>query len=318
MSNRQPKLSVLIPTYNREDYVGMAIESVLNQEFYDIEIICSDNASTDKTFQILLEYQKNDPRVKVFRNNKNLGPVWNWQKCLENATGEYVHWLWSDDWIEPNFYVDAFRQMERDGTRVLSTWNYRSDNLQDVEDKYLSWRFSLAHVPGAIAARKVLLLKSELPLSPAAYILPRDLVNKHFYTIIPRLTKNIDPVNKGVGVDSLMIAGCCLDVEGVSVLQKPSVTFRKHDNLSTQLAKDGSLQKMYFLAHVWFLSNTPVFLGLINTLRVIRCTYRLLMRDGSQISIFTLVTRAIMNSTFRSKRIEPDKNYKSNKAVMRQ
>ncbi len=309
---------MLIPTYNREDYISMAIESVLNQQFRDFEIICSDNASTDNTFQILTKYKKNDNRVKVFRNSKNLGPVLNWKNCLKKATGEYVHWLWSDDWIEPNFYIDAFRQMNCDGTKVLSTWNYRSDNLQDVNDKYLSWQFSLTNVPGSIAARKILLLKFELPLSPAAYILPRNLVNKHFYLNIPRLTKKIDPVTKGVGVDSLMIVGCCLDVEGISILQKPSVVFRKHNNLSTMLSKDGSLQKMYFFSHLWFLSNTPVFLGLINTLRLIRCTHKHLGRDGAKKKyIVILMIRAIINSIFKSKRIDPDRKYKSKKAVMR-
>jgi glycosyltransferase involved in cell wall biosynthesis len=296
----------------------MAIDSVLNQEFADFEIICSDNASTDKTFQILTTYQNKDHRIKVFRNNENLGPVGNWQRCLENATGEYVHWLWSDDWIEPNFYVDAFRQMESDGTRVLSTWTYRSENPQDVSDKYLSWQFSLPEVPGSIAARKILLFNYQLPLSPAAYILPRDLVNKHFYTNIPRLTKKIDPVTNGVGVDSLMIIGCCLDVERISILKKPSVNFRKHDNLSAQLSKDGSLGKMYYWSHMWFLSENPVWLGLLNTLGLISSTFKILGRVGSIKQISILVIRAMVNSIFISKRIAlPSKEYNSTRAEIR-
>lgn len=250
-----PKLSVLIPTFNRENLVGQAIDSVLNQAFSDFEIICTDNASEDKTWDVLQAYAAKDSRIKVFRNDTNLGPVGNWKASLNRASGEYVHWLWSDDWIEADFYTDAFSTMQEDGTQVLSTWNYRSDNPNDFDEKYISWRFSLPTVPGVVAAKKLLLLQTELPASPAAYILPTNLVRKYFCDDIFKLDDKIDPVRKGVGVDSLMIVGCAMNVEKVSILRKPSVVFRAHDNLSVNLAREGTLTKMYLLAHIWFIAQ---------------------------------------------------------------
>ncbi len=317
MSKRKPKLSVLIPTYNREKYVGVAIESVLNQKYSDLEIICSDNASTDKTFQILQKYQNKDERIKVFQNEINLGPVWNWKRCLENASGKFIHWLWSDDWIEKNFYIDAFQMMESDGTSVLSTWNYRSDNQSDTQDKYLSWQFSFARVPGPVAARKILTLSSELPVSPAAYILPKKLVEKHFYTSIPKFSDKIDPVSNGVGVDSLMVVGCCLAVEKVSVLQKPSVVFRKHENLSVQLSREGTLTKMYLISHLWFMSKMPVFFGPTKLIRFALRSFKYLRNDVSYFRFATLLLKISLNIVFKAKRMAPDSQFVSAKAYMK-
>jgi len=315
--SKSPKLSILIPTYNREKYISQAIDSVLNQPFDDFEIICSDNASIDKTYEILKKYSEKDRRIKVFQNKENLGPVLNWKNCLDNASGEYIHWLWSDDWIESNFYQDAFDIMDKDSTSALSTWNYRSDNPLDTNDKYISWQFSFPKVPSKIAAKKVLMATRELPVSPAAYILPRGLVKENFYLNIPKLSDKLDPVNKGVGVDSLMIIGTCMQLDGLSILQKPSVIFRKHDNLSTQLGKDGSLGKMYFISHLWFLSNNNVKLSFKEVFKVYYRTLRTLREN-----IFSpKVLKILMILTFRIIRnigkYKDEEHYDSNKAVFK-
>lgn len=312
-----PKLSVLIPTYNREEYIVQAIESVLNQEFSDFEIICSDNASTDKTYEILESYSLKDNRIKVFRNKENLGPVLNWKNCLDNANGEYVHWLWSDDWIESNFYMDAFALMEKDNTNVLTTWNYRSDNPHDINDKYISWQFSFSKVPSKIAAKKILMATQELPVSPAAYILPTELVKENFYSNIPKLNEKLDPVAKGVGVDSLMIIGTCMQLNELSVLQKPSVVFRKHDNISTQLGKDGSLGKMYFISHLWFLANNDVKLSFIEILKVFYRTLRVLKGDLFRYKMIEILINFSLFAIRNIEKYESENFYDSKKAVFK-
>lgn len=304
-------LSILIPTYNREDFISQAIDSVLNQEFEDFEIICSDNASTDRTYEILQEYTKKNSKIKVFQNEENLGPVLNWKNCLEHASGEYVHWLWSDDWIEPNFYVDAFALMKKDNTRAITTWNYRSDNANDINEKYISWQFSFPIVPGKIASKKVLLMSGELPVSPAAYILPRELVLKNFYLNIPKANNTLDPVNKGVGVDSLMVVGVCQALENLSVLRKPSVVFRKHDNLSVQLSRDGSLGKMYLISHLWFLLNNDVKLSLYDILKLLRRTLRTFRFSVFNIKIFGLIVRSAIKLILNMGKDEFENKYNS-------
>jgi glycosyltransferase involved in cell wall biosynthesis len=274
----------------------MALDSVLNQNFEDYEIICSDNASTDNTYAVLQSYAESHNKIKIYRNETNLGPVPNWKNCLDHATGEFIHWLWSDDWVEKNFYSDAFELMKKDGTQALTTWNYRSDNPDNLNDKYLSWQFSHALIPAELAAKKILLSTYEFPVSPAAYILPTKLVRQCFYTDIPKINYLLDPVNKGVGVDSLMVAGVCSKLQGqISVLQKPSVVFRMHDNISAQLGKDGSLGKMYALSHLWFLANSNINLSLKEFISFTRYTTMILKTNVLQSLVLKLLVRCSQN-----------------------
>ena len=310
-------LSVLIPSYNSELFIEQAINSVINQKFQDFEIICCDNCSEDSTFDILQEYQRKDSRIKVYRNEKNLGPVLNWKNCLDRASGEYIHWLWSDDWIEENFYIDALDLMLKDGTNCVSAWNYRRDGSKK---KYISWQFSFSLISGAIAARKILLSSRELPLSPAAYILPADLVRKHFYTNIPRINETLDPVKKGVGVDSLMIVGCCVQSKNISILQKPSANFRQHENLSVQLNKEGTLSKMYVISHIWFLKTNELKLNAIELFKLSYSFLRAFKTDSfkiwNRVNILTLLFdlgKILALKEFFVMR----KTYKSKKAVFK-
>jgi len=97
-----PTVSILIPVYNREDYIGECIESALKQSFVDFEIVIVDNASNDKTWEICEEYASLDHRIRIYRNDENIGPVRNWLACLDYANGEYGKILFSDDLMRPD------------------------------------------------------------------------------------------------------------------------------------------------------------------------------------------------------------------------
>lgn len=92
-----PKLSVIIPVCNVESYLAECLDSALSQSFHEIEIICINDGSTDRSLQILREYEKKDPRVKVIdKANAGYGAAMN--DGLDAATGEYVGILESDDY----------------------------------------------------------------------------------------------------------------------------------------------------------------------------------------------------------------------------
>lgn len=96
-------ISILIPCYNRENFIEQTIRSALAQTRTDIEIIVVDNCSTDDTWTIICKLQQQDPRIKIFQNQVNLGPIKNWERCILEASGEYAKILWSDDLISPSF-----------------------------------------------------------------------------------------------------------------------------------------------------------------------------------------------------------------------
>ena len=90
-------ISICIPTYNSERYISECINSVLNQTYKNFEIIISDNSSNDNTLKIIESF--NDPRIKIFKNKKNVGLGKNFNIACSYATGEFIKLLPSDDTI---------------------------------------------------------------------------------------------------------------------------------------------------------------------------------------------------------------------------
>lgn len=112
-----PKISIIIPVYNVEIYLRECLDSCINQTLEDIEIICVDDCSTDNSYKILEEYSKKDPRIKILRQkeNKKQGAARN--KGLEFATGEYVWFIDSDDYIDVHacqILYDAIKEFDVD------------------------------------------------------------------------------------------------------------------------------------------------------------------------------------------------------------
>jgi glycosyltransferase involved in cell wall biosynthesis len=93
-----PKISVCMPTYNYAHYIAFAIESVLSQEFTDFELIIVDDCSKDNTEEVVSRFLY-DKRVSFEKNERNLGLVANWNKCLSKARGEYIKFVFADDML---------------------------------------------------------------------------------------------------------------------------------------------------------------------------------------------------------------------------
>ncbi len=97
----QPKVSVHICTFNRADFIGRAIESVLIQTYKNLDILIIDDASTDSTETIIAKYMQTDSRIRYVRNTRNLGITKNRNKALQITDADFVAVLDSDDyWID--------------------------------------------------------------------------------------------------------------------------------------------------------------------------------------------------------------------------
>ena len=111
-----PKVSIMIPVYNQEQYVEQAIESALNQDYPNLEVIVSDDCSSDNSLTLIKKLGK-DHRLKYFRNEKNLGMTGNHMKLLcDYASGEWVMMLDGDDYLIDNHFIktamDEMRKYE--------------------------------------------------------------------------------------------------------------------------------------------------------------------------------------------------------------
>ena len=109
--NNNPKISVIIPVYNVEDYLEECLDSIINQTFKDLEIICINDGSQDNSLNILEEYAEKDNRIKII-TTKNQGLSAARNRGLENITGDYVYFIDSDDYLELTAFEELYAVSE--------------------------------------------------------------------------------------------------------------------------------------------------------------------------------------------------------------
>lgn len=103
----QPLISVLVPVYNIERYVGACLESIIKQTYKQLDIIVVDDGSTDRSGEICDLYAQKDDRIRVI-HKKNGGLVSARKAAMQVAKGNYIGYVDGDDWISPDYYSDLF------------------------------------------------------------------------------------------------------------------------------------------------------------------------------------------------------------------
>ena len=133
---KEIRLTIAIPTYNRCDLLHRTLESVMTQWSDCIEVIVSDNASTDGTEAMMEEYSQ-EKKVRYFRNPENLGMDKNFLKCLQLARGEYIHLLSDDDILLPGAVAKILSliESERPDYINLNSFTYSTDLYNPNEKK---------------------------------------------------------------------------------------------------------------------------------------------------------------------------------------
>ncbi len=102
-----PKISIIVPVYNVENYLKKCLDSIVNQTFKDIEIILINDGSTDNSLNICKEYAKKDHRIRLI-NKPNGGLSSARNVGIDLSTGEYLGFVDSDDWIALNMYEKLY------------------------------------------------------------------------------------------------------------------------------------------------------------------------------------------------------------------
>lgn len=98
-----PRVTLAMPVYNGERYFEEALRSALAQDYDDVEVLITDNASTDRTPEIIQDYAQRYPQIVYHRNKENVGSSGNWNLGIELGRGEFLKWCAHDDWVSPNF-----------------------------------------------------------------------------------------------------------------------------------------------------------------------------------------------------------------------
>jgi len=224
MTGREPLVSVLVPVYRRENLLRGCVESALAQTV-PIEVVIADNASPDGTWDLCRTLAREDPRVRVFRNEENLGPVLNWKRCMDEARGVYGKLLFSDDQMAPDylartlpFLTDhpevafAFTAVEIGPApgRGRLAYSYRSDtgiySSRNFIDSHLMRTAPLPESPGA-ALFRLADLRRDLAITPPG---------------------SVDWLSTGAGPDVLLYLLAATRYPRIAYVAEPLCFFRDH------------------------------------------------------------------------------------------
>jgi glycosyltransferase involved in cell wall biosynthesis len=152
MENNDASLvSIGLPVFNGESFLGRALDSLLAQTFANFELIISDNASTDKTEEICKEYTARDSRIRYIRQASNLGGLENFNFVLREAHSKYFMWAAVDDQWDPAFIQSLLTALENEPTAVGAFCPYQlmAEETREIlkgiwtcdyEDRYIFWR----------------------------------------------------------------------------------------------------------------------------------------------------------------------------------
>ncbi len=130
----KPLVSIGMTVYNAGPFLRETLDSLLVQDYPNIELVISDNASTDGSSEICQQYAERDSRIRYFRNDENLGAVKNWNLALSHSQGEYFMWAADHDLWQPEYISHAVEILESDSEVVLV---YSRCRMIDAEGKTL-------------------------------------------------------------------------------------------------------------------------------------------------------------------------------------
>ncbi len=132
-------LSVIMPVYNASRFLSEAVDSVLSQSFSDFEFIAVDDCSTDNSYDILLEYEKKDSRVKVYKNESNRGVSYTRNFAVEKANGEFIALIDSDDMWKSDKLEKQLKLIEKRGADLC----YTGSAFVDTDSNYSDFVFEV-------------------------------------------------------------------------------------------------------------------------------------------------------------------------------
>ena len=230
MKNK-PLISVIVPIYNTEEYLGKCIESIIGQTYENLEIILINDGSTDRCGDVCKNYKNKDNRIRLV--NRSKGGVTSARKCgLTLSNGEYATFVDSDDWIDPDMYENMLQFSYSDDPDIIAC-----GCIEEYE--HCSKKVLNNILPGIYKDAK---LRNIYPgmLNNGVFfewgILPY-LCNKLFRKEI--ILKDFLKVNDyiEIGEDVASIYSCILNSATIEILETTPYHYRQRDSSATRSLK---------------------------------------------------------------------------------
>ena len=173
-----PRVSVVVPAFNNAEYIVETMDSVLAQDFEDLEVIVSDHSSSDYTAALLARYADH-PKVRVLSTEAGGGALRNWNRVSQEASGELIKLVCGDDLLEPTALSEQVAAFDEHPSAVLVA---AQRDIVDHHGVHVVKKRGLAGlrglVDGRVAARRTVVVGSNIFGEPACVLLRRDVLEK--------------------------------------------------------------------------------------------------------------------------------------------
>lgn len=235
-------VSICIPVYNSERYLKDTLESILNQSYEPIEIILSDNASTDNSWELILELKKKDSRIKIFRNPENIGYAANCNKMIQSSSGELIAIYHADDIYHKDIVkesVDVLRKKkELSGIftlyeRIDEYNNALYDTIYPIRKKGELTLVSLEEFIDCV------LIKGGSP-----FCCPTSVIRREVYQKINGYNENLKYIDDQDMWARILLRGC------LAIINKPLISYRIHNNQTSSIYKKKTKSESLPLKHI--------------------------------------------------------------------
>jgi len=277
-------VSICIPVYNRENVIEHTVQSAINQTYQNIEIIISDNNSDDRTLKIVSLLANEDSRIKILKNSCNSGPVMNWKKCFDNAKGDYIKFLWSDDYIDPSYIEEAINKFDENTAFVYSSVKWYNV-LTKLKHERIGYKRRKSGYYKLNSFCFGLILGKNYPVSASCSIFRRvDLAESFIFSVDNKY--KLDHSQSGAGIDALMFLILSTKYDKYYFINKPLVFFGL-DEKSITITNGEKLIPFYFTAFSYYIKKYVKNKSKIEKKFKARLKYyyRIVLRDTINIKI---------------------------------
>ncbi|MGN0600664.1 MAG: glycosyltransferase family 2 protein [Oscillospiraceae bacterium] len=238
------KISIIVPIYNVEKYLEKSLNSFVNQTMEDIEIIIVDDGSPDESYKIYERFAENDPRIKIIKK-KNGGVSAARNTGLENATGEFVMFADSDDWMELNCCESMYAEQQRTNADMVLADVIVETNGHPEINHIFKEEFVKDDPKFFMDYQKACIGYSYNPMPSGKWKTPGlgSPWNKLFRrSLIESEKLRFDPYVNGIYDDNLFTLHYLMHIKKISYIQVPVYTFRIVSESITQAYKPNTLE----------------------------------------------------------------------------
>ena len=269
------EVSIIVPVFNKGDYLADCLDSILGQSLEDLEVVCVDDASEDRCGKILQSYAMRDDRLKVIQNSKNLGPAPSRNRGIEAARGRFLRFVDADDLLPGRSTEDLYSRAIRDDVEVVrgSLALFRGNDTSTFHE--------VISVPDRTATQ----LREEeclwIPWWHTSYLISADLIQRNQLRY-PNLVRGEDPV---------FLASVLVNASQLSMIEQVVYLYRQYPKtdgtgcLTMQHVMDtlehAAMTRRLFTAHhpdCWYRGYSPFFLNQVRRL-IDRCALDTDQRD---------------------------------------